>query len=173
MSSLTEMQQRFILHWGEMGTRWGIGRAVAQIHALLMISDKALNAQEISERLSLARSNVSTALRELQERKVVKVVHVLGDRRDHFESLKDCWQMLALIADKRIEREIRPTMEMLQELSAKSEKESSSFKRCLFELSQLFESSLSFYGKIRLLPIPVLRRLLKFDRKIGELLSGE
>src|SRR5438874_13744916 len=85
---LTPVAQKFILHWGEMGTRWGINRTVAQVHALLFLSPQPLPADEISDTLAVARSNVSTSLRELQGWRIVRVVHVLGDRRDHFESIK-------------------------------------------------------------------------------------
>src|SRR5262249_51775260 len=90
---LTPVMEKFILHWGEMGTRWGINRTVAQVHALLYLSEKPLPADEISETLNVARSNVSNCLRELQSWGIVKVVHVMGDRRDHFESMKDVWEM--------------------------------------------------------------------------------
>src|ERR671918_2179719 len=101
MPKLSSVQQKFILHWGEMGTRWGINRTVAQIHALLYISSHPLHAEEIAETLSIARSNVSTSLRELQGWRIVKVVHLLGDRRDHFESMKDVWEMFRIILDER------------------------------------------------------------------------
>ncbi len=87
MTPLTPAMERFVLHWGEMGSKWGINRTVAQIHALLFISPEPLNAEAIVETLKVARSNVSTSLRELQSWHIVKVVHVLGDRRDHFESM--------------------------------------------------------------------------------------
>src|SRR5262245_21271727 len=98
---LTPAMQKFILHWGEMGTRWGINRTIAQIHALLYIAQKPLTAEEITETLNVARSNVSTSLRELQGWGVIRVVHVLGDRRDHFESMKEVWEMFRLILDER------------------------------------------------------------------------
>ncbi len=90
---LTPAKEKFILHWGEMGTKWGINRTVAQIHAMLHISAKPLNAEEIAETLSIARSNVSNSLKELQGWGFVKVVHVMGDRRDHFESVHDVWTL--------------------------------------------------------------------------------
>ncbi len=101
MTKLSPVQQQFILHWGEMGTRWGINRTVAQIHALLFISPKPLNAEEIAEALVVARSNVSTSLRELQGWGIVKLVHVMGDKRDHFESMKDVWEMFRPINTPR------------------------------------------------------------------------
>lgn len=113
--TLTEVDQRFVLHWGEMGTRWGINRSVAQIHALLYISAKPLHAEEIAHTLAAARSNVSTSLRELQGWGIVRVVHVLGDRRDHFECLKDVWEMFRVVAQERKRREIDPTLRVLQE----------------------------------------------------------
>src|SRR5271155_3696543 len=108
MNALTPVQQKFILHWGEMGTRWGINRTVAQIHALLFISPSPLNAEEIAETLAVARSNVSNSLKELQGWGIVKNVHVLGDRRDHYETLKDVWAMFRVILDERKKRETDP-----------------------------------------------------------------
>src|SRR5260221_1800781 len=118
MPPLTPIQQKFILHWGEMGTRWGINRTVAQIHALLYISPKPLNAEEIAETLAVARSNVSTSLKELQGWGIVKMVHVLGDKRDHFESMKDVWELFRVVLDERKRREIDPTLAMLRECIA-------------------------------------------------------
>src|SRR5579871_1466148 len=123
MPPLTPVQQKFILHWGEMGARWGINRTVAQIHALLYISPKPVNAEEIVEVLSVARSNVSTSLKELQGWGIVKMVHVMGDKRDHFESMKDVWEMFRVVLDERKRREIDPTMLMLNECIAEAEKD--------------------------------------------------
>src|SRR5688572_26727821 len=105
MVKLTPVMEKFILHWGEMGTRWGINRTVAQVHALLYLSPKALHAEEIAETLSVARSNVSTSLKELQSWGIIRVVHVMGDRRDHFESLKDVWELFQVIIAERKRRE--------------------------------------------------------------------
>ena len=115
MYKLTTVQQQYILHWGEMGTRWGINRTVAQVHALLFLSPKPLHAEEIANTLSVARSNVSTSLRELQGWGIVRVVHVLGDRRDHFESVKDVWETFRIISEERKRREIDPILRVLQE----------------------------------------------------------
>ena len=101
-ATLTTVQTQFILHWGEMGARWGINRTVAQIHALLYLSPRPMQAEEIAATLSVARSNVSNSLRELQGWGIVRVAHVLGDRRDHFESLKDVWQMFEIIIQAAI-----------------------------------------------------------------------
>jgi DNA-binding transcriptional regulator GbsR (MarR family) len=115
MTPLRPVAQKFILHWGEMGTRWGINRTVAQVHALLFISPKPIHAEEIATTLSVARSNVSTSLRELQGWGIVRVVHVLGDRRDHFESVKDVWEIFRIVAEERKRREIDPTLRVLRE----------------------------------------------------------
>ena len=114
METLSPAVKRFVVHWGEMGTRWGINRTVAQIHALLYISPGPLTAEEIAQTLSVARSNVSTSLRELDRWGIVKVSHVLGDRRDHFESLQDTWEMIRLILEERKRREIDPTLPVLE-----------------------------------------------------------
>src|SRR5882762_1273604 len=113
MPKLSDVQQNFILHWGEMGTRWGINRTVAQIHALLFISPKPLPAEEIAATLAVARSNVSTSLKELQGWGIVKLVHVMGDRRDHFQSMKEVWDMFRAVLDERKKREIDPTLSVL------------------------------------------------------------
>src|SRR5881227_1837778 len=123
MKSMTPVQQKFILHWGEMGTRWGINRTVAQIHALLYVSERPLNAEQIAETLGVARSNVSTSLKELQGWGIVKLVHVMGDKRDHFESMKDVWEMFRVVLDERKRREIDPTLKLLRECIAEAEKE--------------------------------------------------
>ena len=109
MTRLPPTAQKFVLHWGEMGTRWGINRTVAQILALLFLSKKPLPADEIAQALGIARSNVSNSLRELQNWGIVRVVHILGDRRDHFESMKDVFEMFRVIArERKNARSIRP-----------------------------------------------------------------
>jgi DNA-binding transcriptional regulator GbsR (MarR family) len=114
-ANLTPVAQKFILHWGEMGAKWGINRTVAQVHALLFLSPKPLPADVISDTLSVARSNVSTSLRELQGWGIVRVVHVLGDRRDHFETAKDVWEIFRTVSEQRKRREIDPTLRFLTE----------------------------------------------------------
>src|SRR3982751_2606808 len=114
-NKLSEVEQKFVLHWGEMGTRWGINRTVAQIHALLFISKRPLAADEIATTLGIARSNVSNSLRELQNWAIIRVVHIMGDRRDHFESIKDVFEMFRVISRERKKREIDPTIEMLRD----------------------------------------------------------
>jgi|TARA_B100000809_G_scaffold95589_1_gene94219 DNA-binding transcriptional regulator GbsR (MarR family) len=115
MPELSPVHKKFILHWGEMGTRWGISRTVAQIHALLYISPEPLTAEEITTTLSVARSNVSISIKELQSWGLVKNSHVIGDRRDHFETMKDVWEMFRVVMDERKRREVDPTIAMLEE----------------------------------------------------------
>src|ERR1700678_2700350 len=116
--ALSPVAQKFILHWGEMGTRWGVNRTVAQIHALLYLSQRPMPADEIADTLAVARSNVSTSLRELQGWRIVRVAPILGDRRQHFESMKDIWEMFRVILDERKKREIDPTIRVLGECVA-------------------------------------------------------
>ncbi|MFM0636506.1 MarR family transcriptional regulator [Paraburkholderia metrosideri] len=112
---LTPIAERFILHWGEMGSRWGVNRTVAQIHALLYLLGRPVAADEIADTLGVARSNVSTSLKELQSWRLAKVVHVMGDRRDHFETSTDIWELFKLIVEGRRQREIDPTLTMLRD----------------------------------------------------------
>src|SRR5437762_10344116 len=122
MKDLPPVAQKFILHWGEMGTRWGINRTVAQVHALLFLAAKPLPADEIAKTLGVARSNISTSLHELQNWGIVRVVHVIGDRRDHFESMKDVFAMFRVIARERKRREIEPTLRVLRDCVAEAGK---------------------------------------------------
>src|SRR5580700_8390449 len=116
-ATLSPVAQKFILHWGEMGTRWGINRTVAQVHALLFLSPVPMPADEISTTLAVARSNVSTCLRELQGWGIVRVVHVLGDRRDHFESIKDVWEIFRFVAESKANTQGDPyTRERLESM---------------------------------------------------------
>ena len=112
---LTPVMNKFILHWGEMGSKWGVNRSVAQIHALLFIVGQPLPAEEIAEHLSIARSNVSNGLKELQGWGIVRVAHTMGDRRDHFEALSDVWETFRHILIERKRREAEPTLRMLRE----------------------------------------------------------
>ena len=166
MPPLTPVQQKFILHWGEMGTRWGINRTVAQIHALLFISPKPLNAEDIVETLSVARSNVSTSLKELQGWGIVRLVHVMNDKRDHFESMKDVWEMFRLVLDERKRREIDPTLAMLRECISESELEKDPHtKERLRELHDFFETTSDWYLQIRQWPASALAKLAKLGGK--------
>src|SRR5207237_8699062 len=114
MTILSNVQQQYILHWGEMGTRWGINRTVAQIHALLFLSPTPMPADEIAGTLNVARSNVSTSIRELETWGIVRAVHVLGERREHYESMKDVWEMFRIIVEQRKRREVDPTLQLLR-----------------------------------------------------------
>lgn len=113
--------QQFVLHWGDMGGQWGVNRSVAQIHALLYLSDRPLNADEIGERLGIARSNISNSLKELISWKLVRRVPVMGDRREHFEAEVDLWQMLTRIAQGRKEREVDPAVTALKLCKAEAQ----------------------------------------------------
>lgn len=171
---LTDVQQKFVLHWGEMGSRWGINRTVAQIHALLFVSPDPLNADEIAETLSVARSNVSTSLRELQGWGIVHVVPILGERKDHFTTQDDVWEMFMAVLDERKKREIDPTMTVLRECVIEAEEagedEAHTHQR-LGELLDLIESMSGWYGQVRSLPKPMLIRFLKMGSKLKKLLG--
>jgi len=175
MLTLTDIQQKFILHWGEMGTRWGINRTVAQIHALLYIWPEPLNAEQITKTLSVARSNVSNSLKELQGWGLVKTVHVMGDRRDHFETLEDVWEMFRIVLDERKRREVDPTLELLRDCLAeqkKSSKRDEHTEARLEALQDFFESAAGSYERLRDVPTPTLRRLSRMGDKVLKLLKA-
>src|ERR1700747_603027 len=147
---LTSATKQFILHWGEMGTRWGVNRTVAQVHALLYLSPLALPAEEIAKTVSVARSNVSNSLRELQGWGIVRVTHVLGDRRDHFESLKDVWQTFEIIVGERTRREVDPTVEMLRGCLSEVNVETEGYTaERITAMLDFFDTLLAFYGDLQ------------------------
>ena len=115
---LSHITRRFVVHWGEMGTSWGVNRSVAQIHALLYAHGQPLHAEDIADTLVLARSNVSNSLKELLNWRLIRVTHLLGDRRDYYETSGDVWELFRTIVRERKEREFDPTVALLRELSA-------------------------------------------------------
>ena len=171
-TGLTPLQERFILHWGEMGARWGINRTVAQVHALLYLSPRPLHAEDIATTLGVARSNVSTSLRELQGWGIVRVTHLLGDRRDHFESLKDVWEMFRIIVDERKKRETDPVLNMLRDAAAEAKKPGAAdayTRERLTDMLQFFEQMTSWVEQTRKLPTPSIVRMVKAGDRIARM----
>jgi DNA-binding transcriptional regulator GbsR (MarR family) len=172
--TLTAIEQKFIVHWGEMGSKWGINRTVAQIHALLFLSPRPLTAEEIATALGVARSNVSTSLRELQGWGVVRVAHILGDRRDHFESMKDVWEMFRIIVDERKKREADPVLAMLREATAEAKKPGAAdayTRERLADMLEFFELMTTWCEQTRKLPTPAVIRVLKMGDKLAKVLG--
>ena len=171
---LTPVMEKFIVHWGEMGTRWGVNRTVAQIHALLYLSPQPLNAEEISETLGVARSNVSTSLKELMSWRLVRVAHVLGDRRDHFESLKDLWEIFNCVVEERKKREIDPTLTLLRQCELESEKDNATpdeIKQRISNMTDFLETLTGWYEQVSTIPKPSLMKLMKLGSKITRILG--
>jgi DNA-binding transcriptional regulator GbsR (MarR family) len=173
-AALPTVQQKFVLHWGEMGARWGVNRSVAQVHALLYLSPKPLNADDIVETLDVARSNVSNSLKELQGWGIVRMVHVLGDKRDHFESMKDVWEMFRVVMDERKKREFDPTMRMLHEClveAAKSKAFDEYTEERLRELYKFFETTTAWYAHVRRWPTATLLKFMKTGDRVLKVLG--
>ncbi|MFN0129174.1 MAG: GbsR/MarR family transcriptional regulator [Verrucomicrobiales bacterium] len=172
MESLSPVARKFILHWGEMGARWGLNRTMAQIHALLFLAEKPLHAEQICDQLGLARSNVSTGLRELQNWGIVKIVHVMGDRRDHFESIHDVWELFRVIAAERKRREMDPTIRVLRECveeAARAESADPVTAERLAAMKDFFEVAADGYRHFSQLPPKSVRRLAKMADTIASL----
>ena len=173
-NALTPVAQKFILHWGEMGTRWGINRTVAQVHALLFLSPQPLPADEISATLAVARSNVSTSLRELQGWRIVRVVHVLGDRRDHFESIKDVWEIFRIVSEERKRREIDPTLHVLAECvhEVKTDPKGDAYTRERMESMLEFLTTMTgLFDEVLRMPVGALKGVSKLRGKVITLLG--
>ena len=172
---MTPAVERYVLHWGEMGTRWGTNRTVAQIQALLYLSPDPLRADEIVDLLSVARSNVSTSIRELQSYGLVRMTHVLGDRRDYFESLHDVWELFRVIIEQRKQRELNPTLAMLRGCAAEIEAEADTdpvTKQRVHDMLQFVETTSSWYEEINDIPTPTLTKLMALGKKITKLVKS-
>ena len=173
---LTPIRRRFVMHWGEMGSRWGVNRTVAQIHALLFLSAQPMPAEEIADILLVARSNVSNSLRELQNFNLVKVVHLLGDRRDHFETSKDVWELFRTVVRERKSREFDPTVDMLAECVADPAYalELPDARKRIQDTLSLMTSLASWGDEMLRLEPATLMKVLKLGSKIQKLLrDGE
>lgn len=171
--NLSPTMSRFVLHWGEMGARWGVNRTVSQIHALLYIQGRPMHAEEIAETLGVARSNVSNSLRELQGWNLVKLVHLAGDRRDHFETSTQVWELVRTIVRERQKREIAPTIDVLRELLADPaiSREPAAAKLRMQETLELLETLTAWSDEMLRLDSETLAQVLKLGARIKKLLG--
>ena len=171
---LSPAVEKYVLHWGEMGTRWGTNRTVAQIHALLYLSPEPLRADEICELLSVARSNVSTSIRELQSYGLVRMTHVLGDRRDYFESVSDVWELFRVIIEQRKQRELNPTLTMLRSCASEVDAEKDTdpvTKERIHNMLDFVEHTSTWYEQISEIPSSTLTKLMKLGASITKLVK--
>jgi DNA-binding transcriptional regulator GbsR (MarR family) len=170
---LSDSAKQFILHWGEMGTRWGVNRTVAQVHALLYLSPESLTAEDIAETLSVARSNVSTSLKELQNWNLVQIDSRIGDRRDYFQTSTDVWTLFLTVVEQRVEREIIPTVTMLRRcaLEAQAERPFQAAIAARINAMQVFmEDFLKWFSQIKQLPPASLRSLINIGSGVTRFL---
>jgi len=173
---LSPTEQKFILHWGEMGARWGVNRTVAQIHALLFLSERPLAAEDIAEALVVARSNVSNSLKELQSWRLIRVTHLMGDRRDHFVALQDVWEIFRVIVEERKRREIDPTLTVLRECAIEGGKDAALGAGPLARMNEVlvFLDMLgASYDDYKHLPPATMQRFLKMGGKVARFLGGD
>ena len=171
---LTPVMQRYVVHWGEMGSRWGLNRSVAQIHALLYLAPEPLNADEIAETLGIARSNVSVGLKELLAWDLVQVTHTLGDRRDFFVAQRDPWEVVQLIVEGRKRRELDPTVAFLKECAAELDNDAATPKHVKAQITgqlEFMESVLGWYDSIKTLPRSTLLKMMRMGQRIARVIG--
>lgn len=170
---LNPVAQRFVLHWGEMGSRWGVNRTVSQIHALLYLAGRPMPADEIVETLEVARSNVSNSLKELQNWKLISVVHLMGDRRDHFTTSTDVWELFRTVVSERKNREFDPTIEVLRDCLSNAElaKEDIAVQQRIKETLALMEALSTWGDQMLKLEPATLMKVMKLGAKIQSLLA--
>lgn len=172
---LTPVARRFVLHWGEMGSRWGVNRTVAQIHALLFLMGRPMHAEELTETLGVARSNVSTSLKELQNWGLVRVVHLMGDRRDHFETFGDVWELFRVVIRERKAREFEPTVQVLRDCLASPEiaREAAIGRQRIAETLALMETLSSWGEEMLRLDPQTLMKIMKLGARIQSYVRGK
>jgi len=165
--------ERFVLHWGDMGGRWGVNRSVAQIHALLYLAERPLTAEDIADTLGIARSNVSNSLKELGAWKLIRRIPVMGDRRDHYEAETDLWEMLTRIAQGRKERELDPAANAIRACIAEADRDDQVTpvaRRRLEEMGRFVDEIDRWYGQMLGVPPPKLMQLMRMGSRIVDLL---
>lgn len=173
-SKLSPAVEQFVLRWGDMGGTWGVNRSVAQIQALLFLSDRALTAEDIAEALGMARSNVSTSIRELLTWKLIHRVPVLGDRRDHYEAEADLWQIMARIAQGRKEREIDPAVAALRHVLETADQDrriTPLAKSRLREMESFLGTLDAWFGQMVKVPPATLLALMKLGTRVVHLVG--
>lgn len=171
--NLDPQTERFVLHFGEMGGRWGVNRTVGQIYALLFLSPTALNAEHIADTLKISRSNVSMSLKELQSWRLVQMVHKVGDRREYFESPKDVWEIFSILVEEKRKREIDPTLSLLRSIlmeQPKNEQEAFEQQR-IGDMLELIELATGWFDEIHHLPPETLQSLMKLGSKVQKVLG--
>ena len=171
---LTDVARKFVVHWGEMGSAWGVNRTVAQIHALLFFHGRPIHAEEIAETLGVARSNVSNSLKELINWKLVRTTQILGDRRDYFETSSDVWELFRTVVRERKEREFDPTTRMLQALVTQPDfaKELPDAQDRVRETLRLMEALGSWSDEMLRLSPNTLEKVLRMGASIQKFVRG-
>ena len=168
---LSPLHQEFVLHFGEMGSRWGINRTVGQIYALLFLSADALNADQITEALGISRSNTSMGLKELQAWRLVRLKHVPDDRKDHFTTPDDLWEIVRILIEERKKREIDPTLTKLRSLEMQGPAGDDYSEARISELREMIEMMTGFYEDMARLETEKLVRLMTFGSRIAGLID--
>jgi DNA-binding transcriptional regulator GbsR (MarR family) len=171
--NLPPLTQAFVLHFGEMGSRWGIARTVGQLYALLFVSDRALNADEIVEKLGVSRSNVSVGLKELQAWRLVRLSHLPGDRRDYYSAPDDVWTIFRTLAEERQRREVEPTLSLLRVslLESPDSVEERHAQARMREMYELMEKMTEWFAEVRQLSPATLLGLMALGGKVGKVLE--
>ncbi|QTN29095.1 GbsR/MarR family transcriptional regulator [Rhodoferax sp. AJA081-3] len=171
--NLPPLTQSFVLHFGEMGSRWGINRTVGQIYALIYVSAKPLNADEIAEALNFSRSNVSMGLKELQSWNLVKLIHLPNDRREYFQSPQDVWQIFRTLATERRKREIDPTLSMLRDalMETPSGEDERVAQERMRQMHAFIELMTDWLDEVQKMDSATLASLMKMGAKVQKLLE--
>lgn len=169
---LDPISQKFVLHWGEMGARWGMNRTLSQLHALLFLAERPMHAEEIADTLGVARSNVSTSLKELQSWGLVSITHLMGERRDHYVALQDVYEIFRLIVEGRKRREIDPTLSVLRDCVLQADEATpAAVLKKIEDVLGFVEALNEWYDEMKKLKPGSWLQLMKMGAKVHTLLK--
>lgn len=171
--TLPPLAEKFVLHFGEMGGRWGVNRTVGQIYALLFLSDRPLNAEEITDALGVSRSNVSMGMKELEGWRLVRKRHLPGDRREFFEAPDDVWQIVRILAEERRKREVDPTLSLLRDvlMDTPGTAEERHAQARMRQMHDMIELLVGWADDVQRLDNDSLRQLLALGAGVSKLLD--
>ncbi len=165
--------EAFILNWGEKLSHWGLNRTEAQIYTLLFLTERPLTADDITVALKVARSNVSGSLKELQSWGIVRVISVPGERKKHFECVKDVWEVFQIVVHEQKRREIDPMIETLTHAhdELKRKKQDAYAQTKMNEMIGFFDTTTGWYAKVENMPVETIKKYVKMAGKVSQILG--
>lgn len=171
--NMTPRMESFVLHFGEMGSRWGFNRTVGQMYGLIVLSDVPLSANDIADALNISRGNVSMGIKELQSWRLLQVKHLPGDRKDYYATAGSILEMARRVMEERKRREIEPTLTLLRDtlLENPANTAEAHAQTKMREIHDLLEIASRWSDEIQSMSLESLQTLIKLGSGVGKVLE--